>query len=236
MARSCNNFVDGRDVASESSERLEVHNPATGQVIAELPLSTESEVNQVVTSSQKAFEVWKETPVVERARVLFRFKQKLEEHRQELAELVVTDNGKTLAEAQGSVQRGIEVVEFATGIPSHSMGSIVEDIARGMDCEMVRQPVGVVAGFTPFNFPVMVPLWMIPMAVACGNTFILKPSERAPLASVRLVQPVPQITICHEAYLKRHRDFVECTILINDDSSHIVQILHLLTFDHTITT
>jgi malonate-semialdehyde dehydrogenase (acetylating)/methylmalonate-semialdehyde dehydrogenase len=151
-------------------------------------LSTAYEVDDAVASAEAAFESWSETPVVERARVLFRFKQKLEENREELARLVVLDNGKTLSEANGDVQRGIEVVEFATGVPSHSMGTVVEDIAQGIDSEMFRQPLGVVAGFTPFNFPVMVPLWMIPVAVACGNTFVLKPSERAPLAAVRLAE------------------------------------------------
>ena len=119
---------------------------------------------------------------------MFRYKEELEKHRNELVECVVLDNGKTLAEAQGEVQRGIEVVEFATGIPAHSLGTVAEDVARGIDCEMFRQPLGVVAGFTPFNFPVMVPLWMIPVAVACGNTFVLKPSARAPLAAVRLAE------------------------------------------------
>ena len=189
MVTVCKNFISGSPVESGSSaERLDVFDPATGEVIAELPLATEDDVEGAVESARRAYEVWSRTTVVERARVLFRFKQKLEEHRQELAELVVRDNGKTLAEAQGSMQRGIEVVEFATGMPSHSMGTIVEDLAPGIDCEMIRQPLGVVAGFTPFNFPVMVPLWMIPVAVACGNTFVLKPSERAPLAAVRLAE------------------------------------------------
>ncbi len=163
-------------------------NPATGERLAELPLSTVTEVDAAVASAGEAFAVWSDTPAVERARVLFRFRQKLEEHRDELVQLVVIDNGKTLAEAQGEVQRGIEVVEFATGIPSLSMGTIAEDVARGIDCEMVRQPVGVVAGLTPFNFPVMVPMWMIPVAIACGNTFVLKPSERAPLGALRLAE------------------------------------------------
>ncbi len=188
MAPQCKNFIGCELRDSQTSEWLDVTNPATGEVLAHLPLSTPREVDDAVASAREAFAVWSETPVVERARVLFRFKQKLEEHRQELAELVVLDNGKTLSEAHGDVQRGIEVVEFATGIPSHSMGMVVEDIAQGIDSELFRQPLGVVAGFTPFNFPVMVPLWMIPVAVACGNTFVLKPSERAPLASVRLAE------------------------------------------------
>jgi malonate-semialdehyde dehydrogenase (acetylating)/methylmalonate-semialdehyde dehydrogenase len=163
-------------------------NPATGDVLARLPLATEEEVNEAVASARKALAAWSTTPVLERARVLFRFKQRLEEHAHELAELIVLDNGKTLAEARGDVQRGIEAVEFATGIPSHSLGTVAEDVAHGVDCEMIRQSLGVVAGLTPFNFPVMVPLWMIPVALACGNTFVLKPSERAPLAANRLAE------------------------------------------------
>jgi malonate-semialdehyde dehydrogenase (acetylating)/methylmalonate-semialdehyde dehydrogenase len=188
MIKSCQNFIGGELRESRSTEWLEVTNPATGEVLSRLPLSTSSEVEDAVASARQAFAVWGQTPVVERARVLFRFKQELEDHRRELIELIVLDNGKTLAEAGGEVQRGIEVVEFATGIPSHSMGTILEDIAPGIDSEMIRQPLGVVAGFTPFNFPVMVPLWMIPVAVACGNSFVLKPSERAPLAAVRLAE------------------------------------------------
>jgi malonate-semialdehyde dehydrogenase (acetylating)/methylmalonate-semialdehyde dehydrogenase len=188
VLQGCHNFIAGACRDSDGADRLPVVNPATAETLAQLPLSTHSDVDEAVASARDAFRTWSETPVVERAGVLFRFKQKLEEHRDELVELVVLDNGKTLAEAQGEVQRGIEVVEFATGIPSHSMGTVAEDVARGIDCEMFRQPLGVVAGFTPFNFPVMVPLWMIPVAVACGNTFILKPSERAPLGSTRLAE------------------------------------------------
>jgi len=188
MTPTCKNFIAGEARDSQSAEWLDVTNPATGEVLARLPLATSAEVDDAVASARQAFAVWAETPVVDRARVLFRFKQQLEDKRQELAELIVRDNGKTLTEAHGDVQRGIEAVEFATGIPSHSMGMVIEDAAHGVDSELFRQPLGVVAGFTPFNFPVMVPLWMIPVAVACGNTFVLKPSERAPLAAVRLAE------------------------------------------------
>src|SRR5947209_11074080 len=188
MIPRCKNFIGGEARDSQAADWLDVTNPAAGEDRAGLPLATAADADEAVAAARAAFAVWGETPVVERARVLFRFKQQLEENRKELAELVVLDNGKTLAEADGEVQRGIEAVEFATGIPSHSMGMVIEDAAQGIDCEMVRQPLGVVAGFTPFNFPVMVPLWMIPVAVACGNTFVLKPSERTPLASLRLAE------------------------------------------------
>jgi malonate-semialdehyde dehydrogenase (acetylating)/methylmalonate-semialdehyde dehydrogenase len=188
VVRSCPNFIAGERRPSRATQQLPVTNPATGEVLTDLPLSAGDEIDDAVASAREAFRTWSETPVMERARVLFRFKQKLEEARNELVELVVLDNGKTLAEAQGEVQRGIEVVEFATGIPAHILGTVAEDVARGIDCEMLRQPLGVAAGFTPFNFPVMVPLWMIPVAVACGNTFVLKPSERSPLPAVRLAE------------------------------------------------
>ncbi|MFO1019467.1 MAG: CoA-acylating methylmalonate-semialdehyde dehydrogenase [Planctomycetales bacterium] len=186
--QACDHFIAGRRYPASASERIEVINPATGVLLAELPCATSAVIDDAVASARQAFLQWSDTPVIERARVLFKFQQKLEEHRKELVELVVLDNGKTLAEANGEVQRGIEAVEFATGIPSQMMGTTLEEVARGIDCEMFRQPLGVVTGFTPFNFPVMVPLWMIPVALACGNAFILKPSERAPLASIRLAE------------------------------------------------
>jgi malonate-semialdehyde dehydrogenase (acetylating)/methylmalonate-semialdehyde dehydrogenase len=188
MIPKVKNFIGGEPRESKASEWLDVTNPATGEILGRLPLTPPPEIDDAVLSAQAAFAAWGQTPVVERARVLFRFKEVLEAHRQELAGLIVLDNGKTLAEAHGDVQRGIEVVEFATGIPSHCLGMAIEEIARGIDSEMFRQPLGVVAGFTPFNFPVMVPLWMVPVAIACGNTFILKPSERAPLAANRLAE------------------------------------------------
>lgn len=185
---ACDHFIAGRRFPATSTDRIEILNPATGTLLAELPCATSSVIHEAVASAKEAFARWCDTPVIERARVLFRFQNKLEEHRRELVELVVLDNGKTLAEANGEVQRGIEAVEFATGIPSQIMGTTLEEVARGIDCEMFRQSLGIVTGFTPFNFPVMVPLWMIPVALACGNTFILKPSERAPLASLRLAE------------------------------------------------
>ncbi|MGE0606201.1 MAG: CoA-acylating methylmalonate-semialdehyde dehydrogenase [Pirellulales bacterium] len=188
MISICPNFIDGRRRDCADADTCEVANPATGLPLARLPLSNQADVDEAVSTALAAFGPWSSTPPIERARVLFRYKQMLEQHRQELIELVVLDNGKTLAEAAGDVQRGIESVEFATGIPSHLMGTVAEEIAPGIDSEMFRQPLGVVAGLTPFNFPVMVPLWMIPVAVACGNTIILKPSERAPLAAVRLAE------------------------------------------------
>jgi len=143
-------------------------------------------VDQVVKGAAAAFPAWAETPVVERAQVMFRFRELLLKHADELAALVTREHGKTLSEARASVQRGIEMVELACGIPSLIMGQCVQNIAAEVDCETIRHPLGVCAGITPFNFPVMVPLWMFPVALTCGNTFILKPSEKVPLSAVRL--------------------------------------------------
>jgi malonate-semialdehyde dehydrogenase (acetylating)/methylmalonate-semialdehyde dehydrogenase len=163
-----------------------VFNPSTGREIARVPLGTAEDVERAVRAAAHALPAWAETPAVERARVLFRFRERLVDRTDELARLVTREHGKMLGESRASVQRGIEMVEFACGIPSLLMGQSLPNIARDVDCETVRHPVGVCAGITPFNFPVMVPLWMIPVALACGNTFVLKPSERVPLSAVRL--------------------------------------------------
>jgi malonate-semialdehyde dehydrogenase (acetylating)/methylmalonate-semialdehyde dehydrogenase len=155
-------------------------------VIAKVPLCTPAEVDRAVRAAEAALPDWAETPVVDRARILFRFRDLLERHADELAQSVTREHGKTLGEARASVQRGVEMVEFACGIPSLLMGQILENIAVNVDCETVRHPVGVCAGITPFNFPAMVPLWMFPIALTCGNTFVLKPSEKVPLTAVKL--------------------------------------------------
>jgi malonate-semialdehyde dehydrogenase (acetylating)/methylmalonate-semialdehyde dehydrogenase len=173
----------GRWISSKSSRTAEVFNPSTGQVIARVPLCSASEVDDVVQAAAEAGPDWAATPVVERARVLFKFRELLLQRFDEIARLVTREHGKTLAEARASVQRGVEVVEFACGIPSLLMGQSLPDVARGVDCETVRHPVGVCVGITPFNFPAMVPMWMFPVALACGNTFVLKPSEKVPLSA-----------------------------------------------------
>src|SRR5580692_7746247 len=142
--------------------------------------------NAAVEAAAAAFPGWMETPPVERARVFFRFKMLLEENFEELVRCNTREHGKTLVESRGDVKRGIEMVEFACGIPSLLMGEVLENVARGIDCEAIRQPLGVCAGITPFNFPAMVPLWMYPVALVCGNTFVLKPSEKVPLSAMKL--------------------------------------------------
>jgi malonate-semialdehyde dehydrogenase (acetylating) / methylmalonate-semialdehyde dehydrogenase len=181
------NYYDGKWHKSVAQESLEVVNPATGDVIARTPLGDAADVNAVVESAARAFIDWRRTPPEERIQYLFRFKQLLEEHLDDLAESITVENGKTLTEAKAELRRSIENVEVACGIPILMQGYNLEDVARGIDEMMIRQPLGVVAAITPFNFPAMVPLWFLPYAIACGNTFISKPSERVPITMQRIV-------------------------------------------------
>jgi len=186
------NFVGGRWIPTSATDFVDVHNPARGTVIARAPLSTARDVDLAVASATNAFAGWSETPPVVRARAMFRFKAQLEEHFEELALLVTTEHGKTLDESRGSVRRGIECVEVACGGPSLLMGYGLENVAPGIDCTVMRQPIGVCAAIAPFNFPAMVPLWFLPFAVACGNTFVLKPSEQVPLSQARMFELLQQ--------------------------------------------
>ncbi len=183
-ASACQILIHGQWRESRATEFSTILNPATGEVLARLPHSTREEVDAAVGAAQSCFPDWAATPAVERARLLFRYRQLLEEHFEELARSVTLENGKTLVEARGSVRRGIEVVEFACGIPALMMGQSLENVARGIDSHTLRQPLGVCVGIPPFNFPAMVPLWMFPLALACGNTFVLKPSDKVPLTAL----------------------------------------------------
>jgi malonate-semialdehyde dehydrogenase (acetylating)/methylmalonate-semialdehyde dehydrogenase len=188
----CPLFIGGEWTTVSGVPTVPVHNPSVGEVIAETPLCGASVVDEAVQAAAKAFPAWMETPPVERARILFRLKVLLEERFEELARSVTTEHGKTLAEARGDVRRGLENIEYACGAPSLLMGESAENVARGIDCDSIRQPLGVVAGITPFNFPAMVPLWMWPIAIACGNTFVLKPSEKVPLTSILIARLAQQ--------------------------------------------
>jgi malonate-semialdehyde dehydrogenase (acetylating)/methylmalonate-semialdehyde dehydrogenase len=190
--RTLENFIDGRWVASHASEFFDVHNPARGEVIGRTPLSTGDDVAAAVTAATRAFSSWRDTPVNARAQVLYRFKALLEQQFEELARIVTTEHGKTLDEARGSVRRGIECVEVACGAPSLLQGAALEDIASGIDCHVVRQPLGVVAAIAPFNFPAMVPMWFLPFGIVSGNTFVLKPSEQVPLSQRRMMNLLQQ--------------------------------------------
>jgi len=176
------NFIGGRWVISSATSYYDVHNPAVGDVIGRTPLSTAADVGAAVDAAAAALPGWRDTPVNARAQVLHKFKGALEQHFEELARIVTTEHGKTLDEARGSVRRGIECVEVACGAPSLMQGSALEDIASGIDCHVVRQPLGVCAAIAPFNFPAMVPMWFLPFAIVTGNTFVLKPSEQVPLS------------------------------------------------------
>ncbi|UNJ81094.1 CoA-acylating methylmalonate-semialdehyde dehydrogenase [Metabacillus dongyingensis] len=182
------NFIGGQWLASTSDKTETVPNPATGEILSLVPLSNREDLDRAVAIAEEAFQTWKTTAVPKRARILFRYQQLLIEHWEELARLITKENGKSYDEAYGEVQRGIECVEFAAGAPTLMMGTQLPDIATGIESGMYRYPIGVVGGITPFNFPMMVPCWMFPLAIACGNTFILKPSERTPLLANRLAE------------------------------------------------
>jgi malonate-semialdehyde dehydrogenase (acetylating)/methylmalonate-semialdehyde dehydrogenase len=183
-------FVGGqfRESRSDEVQVDPIYDPATGETIALLPYSTEEEIGEAVATAREAFRDWSEVPVPDRTQVMFRFKQLLEDRFEDLARLVTRENGKTLPESRGEVRRAIEVVDLACAAPTLLMGTNLDQISDGIDEELVRFPVGVVAGITPFNFPSMVPLWMIPLAIVCGNTFVHKPSQRTPLSAVLIAE------------------------------------------------
>ena len=182
MVKLLKNYIGGEWVASGASENMSVINPATGEVLANVPDGTRADVDAAVKAAAEAFPEWRSTPVLSRAQYMYRFKQALEERFEELSEIVVKENGKTRDEARGEVRRGIESVDFAVSVPSLMRGYKVEDISSGIDETAERQPIGVFAAITPFNFPSMVPLWFLPTAITTGNTFIVKPSPQTPIS------------------------------------------------------
>lgn len=182
------NFINGEWVDANTDKFEVVPNPATGEELARTPISTREDVDHAVQAAKEAFKTWSKTPVPKRARILFKYQQLLIDNWDELAKLITQENGKNYKEAYGEVQRGIECVEFAAGAPSLMMGKQLPDIATDIESGMYRYPVGVIGGITPFNFPMMVPCWMFPLAIACGNTFVLKPSERTPILANRLAE------------------------------------------------
>ncbi len=185
-------FIDGRAVPSQSGRRQPVFNPSTGAVARQVALASVDEVNGAVASAKAAFPAWADTPAIRRARVMNAFLQLLLQHRDTLAAMITAEHGKVFTDAQGEVTRGIDIVEFACGIPQLLKGDYTDQVSTGIDNWTLRQPVGVVAGITPFNFPCMVPMWMYPVAIACGNCFILKPSERDPSPSIFMAELLKQ--------------------------------------------
>ncbi|MBW3696666.1 CoA-acylating methylmalonate-semialdehyde dehydrogenase [Vibrio sp. T187] len=181
-------LIGGEFRQSETREWVDVTNPATNQVIANLPCATESEMEQAIESAAQTFQSWKQVAVPERARLMLRYQHLLKEYHDDLAILLSHETGKTIADAKGDVWRGIEVVEQAANIASNMMGEMVENVATDIDTYSITQPLGVCCGITPFNFPAMIPLWMFPIAIASGNTFVLKPSEQVPLTSIRMAE------------------------------------------------
>ena len=188
MTTTLSHWINGAAVPGAESRFGEVYNPATGEVIARVPFASEDEVDKAVEAAAAAAPGWAETPPMRRARVVFKFKDLVERRKEALAEVVTREHGKVLADAVGSVTRGLEVLEFSCGIPHLLRGDFTEAVGTGVDSFSTRQPLGVVAGITPFNFPAMVPMWMFPVAIACGNSFILKPSEKDPSASIMLAE------------------------------------------------
>jgi malonate-semialdehyde dehydrogenase (acetylating)/methylmalonate-semialdehyde dehydrogenase len=184
----CPLFIGGEWQEVKGVATSPVHNPSTGEVIAETPMCEAKHVDAAVEAAAAAFPAWWETPPTERARVFFKFRMLMEDNFEDLVRTNTREHGKTLVESRGDVRRGIEMIEFACGVPSLLMGESIENIARGIDCDSIRQPLGVCVGITPFNFPAMVPLWMYPIAIVCGNTFVLKPSEKVPLTAIKIVK------------------------------------------------
>jgi malonate-semialdehyde dehydrogenase (acetylating)/methylmalonate-semialdehyde dehydrogenase len=185
-------YINGKHVAGVSKRLGDVYNPAIGAVSGQITMATASETEAAISAAQAAFPAWSATPVLRRARILFKFKALLDEHANDLAKAISLEHGKTISDARGEVTRGIEVVEFACGAPHLMKGDFNDNVGTGIDTYSMHQPLGVVAGITPFNFPIMVPLWMIPMALATGNTFVLKPSEKTPSASLMLADLLAQ--------------------------------------------
>ena len=181
-------FVDGKKFSGESKKTGKVFNPATGEQTANVNLASKNDVNQAVASAKKAFDNWSNKPPLHRARIMFKFKDLIEKNADELTKLIVSEHGKVYDDAKGSLTRGLEVVEYACGIPQVLKGDFTENVGTNVDSWSMRQPLGVCAGITPFNFPAMVPMWMFPMAIACGNTFVLKPSEKDPSCSLKLAE------------------------------------------------
>jgi malonate-semialdehyde dehydrogenase (acetylating)/methylmalonate-semialdehyde dehydrogenase len=193
MSTVLHHFINGQRVSGTDGRAGDVFNPATGEVARQVPLAGAADVAAAVAAAEAAFPSWSRTPPIQRARLMFRYKELIERHMDEIAELVSSEHGKTIDDAKGSITRGLEVVEFACGIPHLLKGEFTEQVGTNVDSYTMRQPVGVMAGITPFNFPAMIPLWMFPLAIACGNTFVLKPSERDPSCPLRLAE------LLHEA-------------------------------------
>jgi malonate-semialdehyde dehydrogenase (acetylating) / methylmalonate-semialdehyde dehydrogenase len=181
-------FVNGKIIPGKSERVGKIFNPATGEQTSQVKLATKSDLDEAVIVANKAFETWSVKPAIQRARIMFKFKELIEKHSDEITKIIVSEHGKVYEDAKGSLSRGLEIVEYACGIPQVLKGEFSENVGTDIDSWSIRQPLGVCAGITPFNFPAMVPMWMFPMAIACGNTFILKPSEKDPSCAIKLAE------------------------------------------------
>ncbi len=188
-------LINGQFVESTTSEWQDIINPATQEVVGRVPMATPDEVEAAINAAQDAFKSWRLTPIQARMRIMLKLQDLIRDNMKEIAHVLTTEQGKTLADAEGDIQRGLEVVEHACSIGTLQMGEYAEGVARGVDTYTLQQPLGVCAGITPFNFPAMIPLWMFPMAIVCGNTFVLKPSEQDPLSTMMLVELAVQAGI-----------------------------------------
>jgi len=215
-------LIGGQWETVAADRHIQVFNPSTGQPIAHTPLGDPALVDRAVAAAKAALPLWSETPAVERARVMFAYRQLIEKHFDELAALVTREHGKTLAESRAEVQRGLEMVEFATSVPTMLMGQTFPQIANSVDGETNRHPVGVCVGITPYNFPNMVPMWMFPIAIACGNTFILKPSEKVPLSAVRLGELLQEAGLPDGVFNLIHGDKAVVEALLTHDDVNAI--------------
>ena len=216
MSDVINHYIGGKVVEGKSGRRGDIYNPAIGEVIRQVDFASTEEVRAAVATAQAAFPAWAATPPIRRARVMFKLKQLIEANMDELAQLVTEEHGKTIADAKGSITRGLEVVEFACGIPHLLKGEFTENVGTDVDSYSTRQPLGVVAGITPFNFPAMIPCWMAPMAIACGNTFILKPSEKDPSFSMGLADLFKEAGLPDGVFNVVHGDKVAVDAILSD--------------------
>ena len=215
--RQVGNWIDGEARESESDRFGEVFDSATGEQCARVVMSTESDVDAAVASAHAAFPAWSRTPILKRAQIMFKLKELIERDRDEIAALITQEHGKVLHDAHGSIQRGIEVVEFACGIPHLIKGEFNDQVGTGVDTYSMRQPLGVCAGITPFNFPAMVPLWMFPIAIACGNTFVLKPSEKDPSCSLKWAELMAEAGTPPGVFNVVQGDHVAVNALLTDE-------------------
>ena len=215
--KTIGHWIDGQVQPGSAARHGVVHDPATGEVTGRLQFADAATVDAALTAAAQALPAWRATPAVKRARIMFRFKALIEAHREELAALITAEHGKLLSDADGSLQRGLEVVEFACGIPQLLKGEFSADVGTGVDAYSLREPLGICVGITPFNFPAMVPLWMFPLAIACGNTFILKPSEKVPSCALRMAALLTEAGLPDGVFNVLHGDR-ECVEALLRDS------------------